>query len=457
MSPRIVHFGVGNFHRAHQAWYTQRANEVSGESWKITGVSLRRPDTRDALALQDYRYTLETRQGDESAYEILSVHDRLLVASEELDAVLETVADPATAIITLTVTEKGYHLRLSDRRLDRQDPEVTADLAGGPPRTTLGVLAAGLAQRRAGGGAPLTILSCDNLPANGSLLRAALLGFVAADPELAGWIEEAVSFPATMVDRIVPATTEELRQRVRHATGWDDAWPVSTEPFSEWVIEDRFAGPRPRWEEVGVQLVADVEPYELRKLRLLNGAHSTLTYAGLCRGVTYSYEAVDDPELLAEARAVMAEAAATLPASISDTAAEYGQSVIERVANRAIKHALRQIAADGSEKVSVRLVAPLCERAAKGLASPAMERAIASWLAFVCVEVAAGRALDDPMNEVFQTLCSGGLSAGPRPLLTLETLAPLWALDPSAPERIGDLAERLLLDAAEVAPRSPRR
>jgi len=408
MTRRIVHLGVGNFHRAHQAWYTARANAAMGSDWRITGVSLRRPDIRDALRPQAFRYTLEIEDEAGTAYESVDVIETVIVATEAPEAVVAAIADAQTFVVTLTVTEKGYSLHPSDRKLNFDDAGIAADLAGGPPRTTIGMLAAGLAARRAAGNDGLTVLCCDNLPENGHVLAAAVTAFAGrTDAGLAAWIGDNVAFPCSMVDRIVPATTDELRDRVEHATGSRDAWPVATERFTQWVIEDRFAGPRPAWEAVGAELVDDVSPYEVRKLRMLNGAHSTLAYGGLLAGLTYVHEAVADADLARLARAVMAEAAATLPDGVRATADDYADLLMRRFANPGLAHALIQIAMDGSQKLPIRLVAPLSERLAAGLPSPAMERALACWIGFVIRTAREGGALNDPLGAVLVAAATG--------------------------------------------------
>jgi fructuronate reductase len=403
---RIVHLGVGNFHRAHQAWYTQIANEASGEDWRIVGVSLRRPDMRDALAPQGFNYTLEIDDGRGPEYQTITVIDDILVAPEDGRAVLEAIADPRTAIVTLTVTEKGYYLRPSDRSLDTDHPAIRFDFDAERPTTTIGILAAGLSLRLQRRMSPLTVLCCDNLPDNGPVLRRAVEGFAQRrDPVLAMALDSAASFPGTMVDRIVPATTDEVRRRVEAATGRPDAWPVATERFSQWVIEDRFAGPRPAWERAVAEFVAEVRPYELRKLRMLNGAHSTLAYAGVLAGKTFVHDAIADPELLRLARGVMTEAAATLPDDVRASAQDYADALTERFGNAGLQHRLRQIAMDGSQKIPVRLLAPLRERLAKTMPSPTLEAAIAAWLAFVLHETAAGTPLDDPCAADLASIC----------------------------------------------------
>nr|WP_255599903.1 mannitol dehydrogenase family protein [Afifella sp. IM 167] len=439
--------GVGNFHRAHQAFYTQKANAAAGEAWRITGVSLRRPDTRDALAPQGFRYTVEINAPDETRYETISVLDDILVASEDPSSVVAAIADPRTALVTLTVTEKGYHLRPSDRRLDLDDPKIAADMTAEVPTTTIGILAEGLARRMAEGAGPLTVLSCDNLPENGAVLEAAILAF--AGERRAGlgqWIATHAAFPSSMVDRIVPATSEELKARVRQATGQNDAWPVATEDFSEWVIEDRFAGPRPLWEMAGARLVPDVRPYEMRKLRMLNGAHSALAYAGTLAGKTFVHEAIADEDLAGLARAVMTESGETLPEEVRVASGEYAEALIKRFSNGALNHRLRQIAMDGSQKLPARLVAPLNERVGKGLESPGLERAIASWIAFLGRDFRDGEPVDDPLAERLKAHWSSadGFVSFARAVLTEPAVfSDLAARRPEVAERLAAHAEAI--------------
>ncbi len=439
MTGRIVHLGVGNFHRAHQAWYTQRANETAGEGWRITGVSLRRPDVRDALRAQNYAYTLEIDDGSGPAYTTITVIDRILVAPEDPGAVIAAIADPATAIVTLTVTEKGYTLDPATWRLRADHPDVRADLEASLPATAVGMLVAGLAARLDAGAGGLTVLCCDNLPENGKVLRRAALDFAQMkSATLAGRIEANFSFPSSMVDRITPATTDELRARVAAMIGRKDAAPVATEGFSQWVIEDDFHGRRPAWETVGVELVSDVRPHELRKLRMLNGAHSTLAYAGTLASHAYVHEAVADPKLRALARGVMDEAAGTLPESVRATAPAYADGLIRRFENPGLHHALIQIAMDGSQKIPVRLLAPLKDRLRAGLPSPSMEAGIAAWAAFVWRQTRDGVALNDPLADALAGASRGrDRESAADSLLQLEAVFGTFARDfPESVERI---------------------
>lgn len=381
---RIVHLGVGAFHRAHQAIYTEEAVEASGEDWRITGVSLRSADTRDVLAPQDGWYTVTERANGTSRVRAVSTIERMIVAREDPQAVLEALAAPDTHVVTLTVTEKGYHRIAATGRLDLEAPDIRAELAATGPRTIFGFLAAGLALRRERGAGGLTLISCDNLAANGRLLGALLTEFVQAfDPDLASWIEAHVRCPDSMVDRIVPASTPDQRAEVAATLGMTDAGAIVTEPFRQWVIEDRFAGPRPRWEAAGVQIVANVRPFERAKLRLLNAAHSALAYAGMALGHTFVHEAIADPGLRAFVLGLLDEAVPTLHPAEGLNPEDYINSIIARFANADVRHELRQIATDGSQKLPQRWFATMSERATDGLSSPCHCAATAIWLDYI--------------------------------------------------------------------------
>lgn len=433
MSYRIVHLGVGNFHRAHQAWYTAKANLLTNQNWKITGVSLRRDDMRKALEPQGYAYTLQIQDGVQAPrYEKLEVLDSVLVASKELPALLTALADPQSAIITLTITEKGYCLQPSNWRLNLEHPEIKADLASSQPKTALGVLVAGLELRKKNGVPAPTIISCDNLPNNSAVLKQALIDYASVNkPELAKWITEKIAFPSCLVDRIVPATTSALRADVKKATGFDDASPVACEEFSQWIIEDHFVGPRPAWEKAGVELVTEVGPYERRKLRMLNGAHSTFAYAGLLAGKTYVHEAVADSKLLEHARGVMLEAMETLEGAARETAPAYATQLEKRFANSGLKHELKQIAMDGSQKLPVRMLASLGERLSQGKASPFLERSVAAWATWVARELKEGRVLNDPAYE--------RLKQSGKPLEDAQIFGEFFKKQPEAKERISKI------------------
>jgi mannitol-1-phosphate/altronate dehydrogenase len=390
MSIGIVHLGLGAFHRAHQAVVTERAAVVSGETrWGIAGVSQRSATVRDQLAPQDGLYSvLERGLGDPSIQVIGSIRD-VLTAPEDPEAVVARIADPAVAVVTLTVTEKGY--RAAGNGLDLDDPEIQADLTGRPPRTVVGQLAAGLARRTE----PLTILSCDNLVANGPFLRKLVTEYFEALGKVPETFE-ATRFPAGMVDRIVPATTEADREEAARLLGVRDEAVVVAEPFLQWVIENDFAGDRPAWEQAGAILTADVAPWEQAKLRMLNAMHSMLAYLGALRGYETIAEAVRDEELSGLSRALMTDdVVPTLTPPDGLDLAAYGATVLERFANPALKHRTRQVAMDGSVKLPVRMLGTVRDRLAAGAEPRVISLAVAAWMVYVLQTPD----LDDPQAD----------------------------------------------------------
>ncbi|WP_299195020.1 mannitol dehydrogenase family protein [uncultured Litoreibacter sp.] len=390
----ILHFGIGNFHRAHQAWYTHHANLAAGEDWSIIGVSLRSPAMRDTLNPQGFDYTLAIRDAAGETLDRISVLDDILFADPNDTTAQEAVLNAAIKadIITLTVTEKGYHLG-PDGQLDLDHAAIRADLAG-TPTTVYSYLFHALQKRDA----PVTIISCDNLSANGDSLSTALDRFAGAMGKK-NWPE--TSFPNTMVDRITPATTDALRNHVANKD-MRCASPVETETFCEWVIEDRFVTPRPAWDKVGAQIVTDATPYELRKLRLLNGAHSALAYAGTLAGFEYVHQAIAEPELRALVNGIFDEASATLPSGIETE--NYRAALLDRFANPALKHRLRQIAMDGTLKLPVRLLGTI--EAHDGRA-PWCRKAVEAWMDFAISETWAGSVVDDPKSADIKAACTG--------------------------------------------------
>lgn len=398
----IVHFGIGAFHRAHQAAYTDAAMAAGDRDWRITGVSLRSADVAQQLNPQDGLYTLVERSSDAVAMRLIGSVARVIVAPDAPDDVIAAIASPDTHIVSFTVTEKGY-VRCADGTLDTENPALASDLSGGVPRTIYGFVAAGLARRKAAGLPALTLLSCDNLSDNGRQLATLMRGYLeATDPALGEWFAAYCRCPGTMIDRIVPAMTAEDRAWVAAQIGLEDEGAIITERFTQWVIEDDFAGPRPRWEAVGAQLVDDVRPYEAAKLRMLNGAHSALAYLGLDAGHEFVHQAVADPAIRPVIETIMrGEAAATLdPASGIDTMA-YADQLLDRFANSALQHKLMQIAMDGSQKIPQRWLEPLAISQAAGRASPATLQALAAWVRHVRGDV---RSVDDPQADALAKL-----------------------------------------------------
>jgi fructuronate reductase len=417
----IVHLGLGAFHRAHQAVYTQQAMAVSGEtSWGICGVTQRSPAVAEALLPQDCLYTVLERGAPGTKVCVVGAIRDVLVAQDQPEKVTDRLARPETRVVTLTVTEKGYRSDPSTGRLRDDDPEVLADAGGRPPRTVVGQLVRGLEARWRRGSPSLTVLCCDNLPHNGDTLRGLVgdfgdlsLGSDAA--RLASWALDNVTFPNTMVDRIVPATTDEDRHEAMALLGLEDQAVVVTEPFSQWVVEDRFAGPRPAWDEVGATLVRDVAPYEEMKLRLLNGSHSALAYLGALAGYEFIADAVASPDFARFARAFMdVDVTPTLTVPPGFDLVPYKEALMGRFADRALRHRTIQIAMDGSQKLPYRLLRTIAARLGAGHEPLHACLAVAAWMRFVTV----GRAdngtvlpLDDPMAVRLRAVAAGQSTA----------------------------------------------
>jgi len=398
--PGMVHVGVGAFHRAHVAAYVDDVLQFD-PSWGIIGASLRKPDTRAALAPQDFLYTHVARDGSGSRMRVIGSLLDVMDASQQRAALLAAMTDPRIRIVTLTITEKGYAHDPATGQLDPHHPDIQNDLAHpDAPMSAIGILAQALKLRFTRGIDPLTVLCCDNLPANGEVTARVVQAFaMLRDKRLADHIARDVAFPSCMVDRIVPATTAEDRRMVLEQTGFEDAWPVVTEPFSQWVIEDRFCNGRPEFERVGVQMVADVKPHEMMKLRMLNGSHSTLAYLGYLAGHEYVNDTVADPAFRKIIHELMTqEVMPMLPESLGDLTS-YRDQLLQRFANPALKHRTWQIAMDGSQKLPQRLLGTIRERLAKGLPVTRLALGVAGWMRYVTGIDEKGRAIEvkDPM------------------------------------------------------------
>jgi fructuronate reductase len=392
----IVHLGLGAFHRAHQAVYTEAAL-AEDASWGILGASLRSPETRDALGPQDGLYCVAARGVEGARLQVIGASTGILVAPENPEALLSALAAPATRIVTLTITEKGYSLDPATSALKLDDPGIRRDLEHPEtPTTAIGFLGVALARRRRAGLKPFVALSCDNLPANGHALRGAILAFAAAfDMELMNWLDGELRCPSTMVDRIVPATTAADRAEVEAALGFEDAWPIATERFSQWVIEDDFPLGRPAWELGGAELVNDVKPYELLKLRTLNGAHSTLAYLGYLMDAETVAEAMAEPDLAELVRAMMVEEISpTLPALAGFDLDAYRKALLARFRNPALKHRTWQIAMDGSQKLPQRLLGTIRARLSVGAPFPRLALGVAAWIRYCMGVDEKGRPID---------------------------------------------------------------
>lgn len=420
VTPGIVHLGLGAFHRAHQAVVIDDCLAAGATSWGIVGASLRSPDTHDALAPQDHLYTVAVRAAEGTEHRVIGALLDSVVAREKPAALVERMADPAIRIVSLTVTEKGYCHTPQTGDLDERHPDVVHDLNNfDAPRSAPGFIVAALARRRALG-IPFTVMCCDNLTANGHTVQRIVTQFAALrSKDLGKWIADNVAFPCTMVDRIVPETTEADRDAVAAALGMRDAWPVMTEPFTQWVVEDRFAAGTPDLAAAGVELVTDVKLFELMKLRLLNASHSALAYLGYLAGYETIAETMQDPHFARLAAQVMEEAAVTLTMPAGTDLAAYRASLLKRFANPALHHRTWQIAMDGSQKLPQRLLSAMQDRLAKNLPIATHALAVAGWMRYVAAVDEQGRAIDvrDPLAAELASLAR---EAGP----VAERLAP---------------------------------
>jgi mannitol 2-dehydrogenase len=385
----IVHFGVGGFHRAHEAMYLDELmNAGAAHEWGVCGMGVLPADARmrDALAAQDYLYTLVVKHpdGTTEARVIGSIVD-FVHAPDDPAAAIERLTDPAVRIVSLTITEGGYNFNQATGRFDAGNPDVVHDLAHPDvPRSVFGLVCEALDRRRARGMAPFTVMSCDNIQGNGDVARRQFIAFAELrDFALAAWIDANVPFPNSMVDRITPVTSDEDRRLVAERYGIADRWPVVCEPFTQWVLEDRFVGGsagRPPFERVGVQLVEDVEPYELMKLRLLNASHQALCYPGYLAGYRYAHQVCADRAFVAYLLAYMdREATPTLHPVPGIDLAGYKPHLIERFANPAVRDTLARLCAESSDRIPKWLVPVIHDNLAAGRPVPLSAAIVASW------------------------------------------------------------------------------
>nr|WP_244327900.1 mannitol dehydrogenase family protein [Roseibium sp. RKSG952] len=415
--PGIVHLGLGAFFRAHGAIFIEEAMAQSGGDWGIVGVSLQSPRMRSQLAPQGFVYNaVELQPGENTVRQIGSVCD-VLVARRDPEAVLKRMSDPDIRIVSLTVTEKGYCHDPVAGGLKPDHPDIQRDLSEALPVSAPGYIVRALARRRAMGVPPFTVLSCDNLPDNGRLVRKVVLGFAERlDPELARWIGTEARFPSTMVDRIVPATQPEDIETLAARTGSYDAAPVFHEPFRQWVIEDDFVPAhgkdrRPALEAAGVQMVKDVAPYEQMKLRMLNGTHSALAYLGFLAGHETIAETVADPVFETFVKTLwQAEIIPSVSPPAGADLAAYAAVLFTRYATPAIRHRTWQIAMDGSQKLPQRILATVKDNSENGVESPRLLIAVAAWMIYVGGQDLHGRPIDvrDPLASQLKALSASG-------------------------------------------------
>jgi fructuronate reductase len=451
----IVHLGVGAFHRAHQAVYVDDLL-ASDPGWGIVGASLRSTRTAAALNPQDGLYTLQVDEGSRIVGSLL----RVVTLEAGSEALLQQLTDPAVRLVSLTVTEKGYCHDPAHGTLALAHPDIAADLAQPrSPRSAPGIIVEALRRRRADGVGPFSVMSCDNLSHNGEVARAVVVGLAGEiDATLAGHIDRNVSFPSTMVDRIVPASTPGDRARVLAATGVVDEWPVVAEPFTQWVIEDAFCAGRPAFEAADVQMVADVAPYEAMKLRMLNASHSAIAYLGYLAGHATVAEAMADNDFEQFVAAMMSEEvipSLSMPGSVD--LAGYRDALLARFRNPRIRHQTWQIAMDGSQKLPQRLLGTIRIRLARGQHFDRLALAVAGWIRFAGGRDEAGGTIDvrDPLQQRFAALsaaCADDVPARARAFVDIpEIFGEDLARDATFMRRIGDALSSLYAMGAQRA------
>lgn len=417
LQTRIVHFGFGAFHRAHQALLTDRVLNAQGGDWGICEISLFSGDRlMSQLREQNHLYTvLEKGANGNQAIIVGAVKECLNAKLDSLAAIIEKFCEPQVAIVSLTITEKGYCIDPATGSLDVSNPRIIHDMQHPTePHSAPGILVEALHRRRERGLSPFTVLSCDNIPDNGHVVKNAVLGMAEKRAaELAAWIQQHVSFPGTMVDRIVPAATEESLDEITRELGVADPCAISCEPFIQWVIEDNFVAGRPQWEVAGVQMVDDVLPWEQMKLRMLNGSHSFLAYLGYLAGFQHISDCMQDSAFREAAyRLIMNEQAPTLRITNVDLS-RYAASLIERFANPALKHRTWQIAMDGSQKLPQRMLEGIREHLARGSDWPLLALGVAGWMRYVSGVDDAGATIDirDPLSEKIRLLVESSSDA----------------------------------------------
>ncbi|MEG2797191.1 mannitol dehydrogenase family protein [Pseudomonas sp. A1230] len=386
----IAHIGVGGFHRAHQAYYTDALmNTGEALDWAICGVGLRAEDrrARDDLKEQDYLFTLfELGDSDDTEVRVIGAIRDMLLAEDGAQALIDKLADPQIRIVSLTITEGGYCIDDSNGEFMAHLPQIQHDLAHpGAPTTVFGFLCAALEKRRGAGTPAFTIMSCDNLPHNGAVTRKALLAFATLrNTGLRDWIEQNVSFPNAMVDRITPMTSIAHRLQLADKHAVDDAWPVVCEPFVQWVLEDKFVNGRPAWEKVGVQFTDDVSPYEEMKIKLLNGSHLALTYLGFLKGYRFVHETMNDPLFVRYMRAYMdldvTPQLAPVPGINLD---DYKDTLVARFSNQAIADQLERVCSDGSSKFPKFTVPTINRLIADGRETRRAALVVAAWALYL--------------------------------------------------------------------------
>lgn len=413
LSPAVVHIGVGGFHRAHQlVYFDDLAQRGISTDWGVVGVGMRSSAMRDALLPQEYLFTVVEKGPRGETGRVVGVMGRYVFAPESSDELLDTLSAPSTRLVTLTVTANGYPVNLDTGQFEAKAFEVIADLRNPQqPSSVFGYLVEALDRRRRSGALPFTVLSCDNVPHNGAAARTAVMSFAALrDPQLAAWIAENVSFPSSMVDRITPETSPQQRDAIAVSLGVDDRWPVVTEPFSQWIVEDDFCNGRPPLDEVGVLYVDDVQPYKLIKTRLLNATHSAVGYLGYLCGYRTMHEAMSDPVITEYVIRLLDEVSPMLPHAPGMDVRLYRRQLLERFANPGISDQLTRLCGRGSTKMASYLLPSLRQALAEGRDCEMLTLALAGWFRYLRGIDENGRDIDvqDAQKDILQTLARQG-------------------------------------------------
>ncbi|QXN60667.1 mannitol dehydrogenase family protein [Serratia fonticola] len=423
---RLVHLGFGAFHRAHQAVYADILAQEHGSDWGYCEINLIGGEQQIAdLKQQDMLYSVAEMSADAWQCRVVGVVKQALHAQVDgLDAVFQALAQPEVAIASMTITEKGYCHSPATGQLQLDHPLIVRDLANPHhPQSAVGVIVAALAQRKAAGQSAFSVMSCDNMPENGHVTRNVITTYAKAlDPALATWIETHVTFPSTMVDRIVPAVTPDTLAQVAQQTGVQDPAAVACEPFRQWVIEDNFVAGRPAWEQAGAELVSDVLPFEEMKLRMLNGSHSFLAYLGYLAGYPHISDCMQDEHYVKAARHLMlAEQAPTLNTPGTDLE-KYADSLLARYRNTALKHRTWQIAMDGTQKLPQRMLDSVRWHLANGSDFDCLALGVAGWMRYVGGKDEQGQPIDisDPLREEIARRVANSAEGEPRVMALLQ-------------------------------------
>lgn len=461
----ILHLGLGNFHRAHQAVYTAAAIARGEEDWGIVGVASRSRGVVDAMRAQDLLYTVAEIAPGGMALSIPGAHTDVFVAAEQPGRVVDTIAQRSIRVVTLTVTENGYSLSPSTGRLDIADAGIAADLRGGAPRTIIGQLARGLQRRAADGGEAITILSCDNLAENGARTERLVREFLGALPgsegeDVLAYLDARVAFPSSMVDRIVPATTDPLRDEVAARLGARDGVPVPAEPFTMWAIEDRFAAGRPGWEAGGAVFTDEVGRYEQMKVRLLNGTHSLIAYLGALKGEGGIASAIARDDVEHAARIVLDREygpSVAMPSGVDP--ADYERQLFERWGNSALGHRTSQVGTDGSVKLAQRIPAPAVQALRTGTMPQMIALTVAGYLC--CIAPLPGfdpgphaAAMADAARERLAELARtsrNGRDLARRTILELQLFGQDLAERSEFADRVGELVDTIVHSGVDAA------